>query len=235
MKIKNHGEKEALLINLKSTLNNTIFIQMNKTIQLSEKDYINKGLHRKCYHYPSDLNKCIKVNYNDGAEEETNREIAYYKHLIRRNISFEALAKYYGSVLTNYGQGHVFELIRDYDGKTATSLEKYLSDEKLTQQYYADLVISLKNLKSALLKNRIITMTIKSKNILFQRLSADKSRLIIIDNIGNSTLIPIANYISFFAKAKIERTWQRFLNSIVKENSDNRLITRLVDEVKQSS
>ncbi|MWP62944.1 YrbL family protein [Gilliamella sp. Pas-s25] len=206
---------------------------MDNTILLSKDDYIGKGLHRKCYHHPIDPNKCIKVNYNDGAEEETNREIAYYKHLIRRNIAFDALAKYYGPVSTNYGKGHVFELIRDYNGEIAIPLEKYLADNKLTKLYYDDLVVSLNNLKSALLKDRIITMTIKSKNILFQHLSADKSRLIIIDNIGNSTLIPIANYISFFAKAKIERTWQRFLASIIKENSQNKLITRLVEDVNQ--
>ena len=204
---------------------------MKKLIQLTEKDYISKGLHRKCYHHPDDPNKCIKVNYNDGAEEETNREIAYYKHLIKRKISWDVLAKYYGPVTTNFGQGHVFELIRDYDGKIATPLEKYLYDEQLTQQYYSALVVSLKALKTALLKDRIITMTIKSKNILFQHLSSENNRLIIIDNIGNSTFIPIANYVGFFAKAKIERTWQRFLSSLIKENQYNSLITKLIDEV----
>lgn len=204
---------------------------MKKLIQLTEKDYISKGLHRKCYHHPDDPNKCIKVNYNDGAEEETNREIAYYKHLIKRKISWDVLAKYYGPVTTNFGQGHVFELIRDYDGKIATPLEKYLFHEQLTQQYYSELVVSLKALKTALLKDRIITMTIKSKNILFQHLSSEKNRLIIIDNIGNSTFIPIANYVGFFAKAKIERTWQRFLSSLIKENQYNNLITKLIDEV----
>ena len=204
---------------------------MKNLIQLTEKDYISKGLHRKCYHHPEDLNKCIKVNYNDGAEEETNREIAYYKHLIKRNISWHVLAKYYGPITTNFGQGHIFELIRDYDGKISIPLEKYLSDEALTKQYYAALVVSLKALKSALLKDRIITMTIKSKNILFQHLSAEENRLIIIDNIGNSTFIPIANYVGFFAKAKIERTWQRFLSSLIRENKHNTLITKLIDEV----
>ncbi|OTQ74355.1 MULTISPECIES: YrbL family protein [unclassified Gilliamella] len=204
---------------------------MKNLIQLTEKDYISKGLHRKCYHHPDDPNKCIKVNYNDGAEEETNREIAYYKHLIKRKISWDVLAKYYGPVTTNFGQGHVFELIRDYDGKIAKPLEKYLYDEQLTEQYYSALVVSLKALKTALLKDRIITMTIKSKNILFQHLSSEKNRLIIIDNIGNSTFIPIANYVGFFAKAKIERTWQRFLSSLIKENQHNSLITKLIDEV----
>lgn len=206
---------------------------MNTTITLSEKDYISRGLHRKCYHHPEDANKCIKVNYNDGAEEETNREIAYYKHLIKRNVSFDALAKYYGPVSTNYGNGHIFELIRDYNGETAIPLEKYLANKSLTEKYFDQLVTGLKELKSALLKDRIITMTIKSKNILFQQLSDTNSRLVIIDNIGNSTFIPIANYIPCFAKSKIERTWQRFLKSIVKENSHNPLLTRLIDVLNQ--
>lgn len=206
---------------------------MNTTITLSEKDYISRGLHRKCYHHPENANKCIKVNYNEGAEEETNREIAYYKHLIKRNVSFDALAKYYGPVLTNYGNGHIFELIRDYNGETAIPLEKYLANKSLTEKYFDQLVTGLKELKSALLKDRIITMTIKSKNILFQQLSDTNSRLVIIDNIGNSTFIPIANYIPCFAKSKIERTWQRFLKSIVKENSHNPLLTRLIDVLNQ--
>lgn len=206
---------------------------MKTTITLSEKDYISRGLHRKCYHHPEDANKCIKVNYNDGAEEETNREIAYYKHLIKRNVSFDALAKYYGPVSTNYGNGHIFELIRDYNGETAIPLEKYLANKSLTEKYFDQLVTGLKELKSALLKDRIITMTIKSKNILFQHLSDTNSRLVIIDNIGNSTFIPIANYIPCFAKSKIERTWQRFLKSIVKENSHNSLLTRLIDVLNQ--
>lgn len=210
-----------------------LVISMNNAIQLTDKEYISKGLHRKCYHHPDDANKCIKVNYNEGAEAETNREIAYYNHLIKRNISWDALAKYYGPVSTNYGEGQVFELIRDYNGKTSIPLEKYLADQHLTEQYYNALVIALRALKSALLKNRIITMTIKSKNILFQHLTPENNRLIIIDNIGNSTFIPIANYISFFAKAKIERTWQRFLKSLIRENQTNPVVSRLIAEVIQ--
>lgn len=206
---------------------------MSHIIQLTDKDYISKGLHRKCYHHPSNPSQCIKVNYNDGAEQETNREIAYYKHLIKRNISWDALAKYYGLVQTNFGEGHLFELIRNYDGKTATPLETYLADQQLTQQYYDELIVLLKALKSNLLNNRIITMTIKSKNILFQHLSEQKNRLVIIDNIGNSTFIPIANYVPYFAKSKIERTWQRFLKSVIKDNWHNPLVAKLIDEVNQ--
>lgn len=211
-----------------------IFTQMQNLIHLTEQDYIGKGLHRKCYHHPADLNRCIKINYNDGAEEETNREIAYYKHLIKRNIEWLALPQYYGTISTNYGQGQVFELIRDYNGQISTSLEHYLAEPQLTEQYYDALILAMRHLKSALLKDRIITMTIKSKNILFQQHTVKQNRLIIIDNIGNSTFIPIANYISLFAVRKIERTWQRFLKSIIKENANNKWISQLVQAINSN-
>lgn len=200
-------------------------------IRLSESNYIGQGLHRKCYYHPDDANKCIKINYNHGAEQETNREVAYYKHLIKRKINWDSLPQYYGCVATNYGEGHVFELIRNYDGKTAISLETYLASQQLTQQHFSALVDAFMQLKSDLLKNHIITMTLKSKNILFQLTSPEHSRLIIIDNIGNATFIPVANYITYFANKKIERTWQRFLTSIIKENQHNPLIVDLVNAV----
>lgn len=207
---------------------------MNNTtneIYLSDENYIGKGLHRKCYKYPNQSDKCIKINYNKGAEEETNREIRYYHHLIKRHISWDILAKYYGPVQTNLGQGHVFELIQDADGSTSKSLEYYLRDAELTEQYYQPLIHALKQLKYALLKDNIITMTLKSKNVLFQLADNENTRLIIVDNIGNSTFIPIANYFNWAAKAKIERTWQRFLSSLREENANNKWIEALINQI----
>ncbi|MDF7671384.1 YrbL family protein [Orbaceae bacterium ESL0721] len=206
-------------------------------IHLNDKYYVSRGLHRKCYIHPENENRCIKVNYNEGAKEETNREIAYYKHLIRRKIAWNSLAQYYGAITTNEGVGHIFDLIRDEDGQIAKPLEYYVASEELTKKYYDSLVDSLKNLKTALLKDRIITMTIKSKNILFQLYSNNTqqgNRLIIIDNIGNSTFIPVASYIRFMAEKKIERTWQRFLRSLIKENSNNKLINQLIHDVNSN-
>lgn len=189
---------------------------MNKIIQLSPADYIGKGLHRKCYHYPNDNNKCIKINYNEGAETETNREVKYYQHLNKRHISWDCLSKYYGSIETNLGCGHIYDLIVDDDNQISISLENYLQ-QPLNKQEIIDLSVALKNLKISLIKDRIITMTIKSKNILYQKRN-NGNRLVIIDNIGNSRLLKIDNYCRCFAKRSIERKWQRFINSVAKEN-----------------
>lgn len=187
---------------------------MVKSINLTELDYIGKGLHRKCYVHPEDHNKCIKINYNQGAEAETQREIAYYRHLIKRKINWQALPRYYGAVMTNFGAGQVFELIRDADGAISLSLEHYLADPTVLPQ---TLLPALASLRQALFADRIISMTIKSKNILWQK-QVEGDRLVIIDNIGNAALIPLDNYCGWLAKYKIERRWRRFLLALQQEN-----------------
>lgn len=191
---------------------------MQKTIFLQPDQYIGRGLHRECYTHPTESNKCIKINYNVGADIETNREIKYYNHLTKRHIIWDSLSKYYGSVETNLGVGHVFDLIRDENNEISTSLETFIKQNRLNPQELEELVIALKNLKASLCKNRIITMTIKTKNILYQRKSSG-NRLVIIDNIGNAKLIKIDNYCNWFAQRAIIRKWERFINTLTKENT----------------
>lgn len=191
---------------------------MEKIIHLNPDNYIGQGLHRKCYIYPNHNNKCIKINYNEGADTETNREIKYYQHLISRNIIWDSLSQYYGEVKTNLGTGYVYDLIRDDDNQISQSLENYLKNPILTKKQIENLVVALKHLENSLYQNRIITMTIKSKNILYQQ-KLNNNRLIIIDNIGNSRFIKIDNYCAYFAKKSIKRKWERFIESLTKENA----------------
>lgn len=190
---------------------------MKNIIYLTPENYIGKGLHRKCYRHPEDQNKCIKINYNAGAETETNREVKYYNHLLKRHIRWNCLSKYYGPIDTDLGIGHVYDLIRDDNNQISISLENCLK-QTLTDKEITDLALALNHLYDALQKDRIITMTIKSKNILYQKRHIG-NRLVIIDNIGNARLIKIDNYCRYFAKRSIDRKWQRFIASIKKENS----------------
>lgn len=190
---------------------------MKNIIYLTPENYIGRGLHRKCYRHPEDQNKCIKINYNAGAETETNREVKYYNHLLKRHIRWNCLSKYYGPIDTDLGIGHVYDLIRDDNNQISISLENYLK-QALTDKEITDLALALNHLYDALQKDRIITMTIKSKNILYQKRHIG-NRLVIIDNIGNARLIKIDNYCRYFAKRSIDRKWQRFIASIKKENS----------------
>lgn len=191
---------------------------MENITYLPEENYLGRGAHRKCYIHPTEPQKCIKVNYNVGADIETNREIKYYKHLTERNITWDSLSRYYGTVETNLGMGHIYDLIRDENNSISTSLETYIQQKNLDQKQLNNLALALHNLKTSLCDNRIITMTIKSKNILYQQRS-DGNRLVIIDNIGNARFVQIDSYCNWFAQRSIARKWQRFINTISKENS----------------
>ena len=58
-------------------------------------------------------------------------------------------------------------------------------------------------------------MTIKPKNIVYQKTSATEGCLLIIDNIGNSDFLPLADHIGLLVQLKTNRKWQRFEASIL--------------------
>ena len=45
------------------------------------------------------------------------------------------LPEFYGNIETSPGAGAVFDLVRDYTGQISQPLERYLSDEPLTEQH----------------------------------------------------------------------------------------------------
>lgn len=187
---------------------------------LDRSSLIGKGLHRECYVHPEDPRRCIKVVVA-GTHDENRREAGYYAMLRRRGISWDMLARFHGLVDTNLGEGAVFDLVRDHDGQVSATLEHYLRTVALTAAHAGVLARALPALKDYLLQNRVVTMTIKPKNILLQRLAAASGRLVLIDNVGNSDFIPLANYSAFLARRKILRKWQRFQQGLRRDYAHN--------------
>jgi len=170
-------------------------------IELKKSTPFGKGLHRECYQHPSDDNLCIKVVVN-GNDKETKREQAYYRFLEKRLNNWSGLPKFHGNVDTDMGSGAVFDLIRNYDGQVSKTLESYLKDEPVLIQYAQLISNALKVLKNYQLDHNILSMSLKPKNMLFQQINETDSRILIIDNLGNSDLIPFCSYISFFGSKK---------------------------------
>ncbi|MCX4187625.1 YrbL family protein [Methylophaga sp. OBS4] len=178
-------------------------------IKLKTEDPIGKGWHRECYQHPEDNNLCIKVVVN-GNHKETEREQAYYRLLQKRLTDWQGLPRFHGNVETDMGWGAVFDLIRDHDGQVAKTLDHYLSDTILLEQYSQAIIEALKALKAYQVQHNVLSMSLKPKNLLFQRMNENNGRVLIIDNIGNADLIPFCSYLSFLGKKKIARKWNRF-------------------------
>ena len=191
---------------------------------------IGRGLRRECYFHPEDDTRCIKVVVA-GDLKETIREQSYYRLLEKRDISWDMLARFYGNIETNRGPGAVFELIRDYTGSVSNTLEHYFSNDHDAELDYRALPRLLNELKEYLLRWKILTMAIKPQNIAYRRTNPDEAKLVIIDNIGNSDLIPICNYVDRMAIRKINRKWRRFVAKLRQKYAHNRPMMQMLEEM----
>jgi len=195
-------------------------------IKIDSATLVGKGLHRECFEHPDNPNWCVKIIVA-GNSNENHREAAYYRELDRRGISWEMLTRFHGLVETNLGEGAVFDLVRDYTGEVSGTLARYLKSDELTASHSAALAGALTALKAYLLENRVITMTLKTKNILFQRAVDGQGKLVIVDNVGNSDFIPAANYSAFLARLKIQRKWHRFEKVLRDNHPGNQVVASI--------
>ena len=178
-------------------------------VNVEKSGLLGTGHHRECYRHPENNNLCIKIVVS-GNDKECKRERKYYSYLEKRGTSWNVIPRYYGDIETNLGSGSVFDLVLDHDGTVSKSLKYYLSPDNKAEADYSRLSDSLCLLKDNLFQQQIITMTLDPKNILCKKLASGSFQLIVIDNIGNSVLIPICNVSSYFTRKKILRKWKRF-------------------------
>lgn len=198
-------------------------------LNLDKAGLIGKGAHRACYKHPDNKSLCVKIMINGSHHSvEIKREKKYYRHLEKRGVSWDMIPRYYGDVETNLGKGSLFDLVTDQDGTVSKSLDFYLSSSEETEKYHESLSLSLSLLKEYLLNNRIITMNIKPYNILCQKTESGISRSFIVDNIYNSEFIPVSTYISYFARGKILRKWQRLEESLINIYKENKALQQML-------
>lgn len=178
---------------------------------VSEK--VGTGKEKACYVHPHDSNKAIKVPIG-STRVQTDREIRYYKKLLKRkNVFYSHMPQFYGLVTTNLGEGYVVDLVRDYDGEISKSLEWYLQHGSTLN----DFSMHLQELKTYFLQNSIVfNHDMYDGNLLVKKVSPEKMQLVIIDGIGDVVFIQWPNMIPSFVRLKIERRWQYFWRRMVR-------------------
>lgn len=162
-------------------------------IKLDKIHFIAQGTNRACYIHPEDSTKCIKVTISND-HSESKKELAYYKYLQKRNISWKHIAKYYSTVHTSLGNGDVFDLIKDFDGSISKFLLYYLREEEDTKSVKNPLLL-LEELRRYTLENGIFVKDLNTKNILLQRLENNEYKLVLIDGVLNRDFLYYSNFI----------------------------------------
>lgn len=197
-------------------------------ININQKDLIGKGTNRSCYLHPDNNCLCIKITHSND-NSEMIKEIKYYKELEKRNISWEHIAEYHGSVQTTLGKGEVFDLVRDYDGEISKTLLYYIQKEERTASI-SNPVHLLKYLKEYTLEQLVVVKDLNTKNILVQKSSQNDCKLVLIDGVINNEYIPIGKQFNFFTKKKILRLWKEFEKSLPKKYYFNKYFMNLLNQ-----
>lgn len=202
-------------------------------LQLDTSTYVGRGLHRECHRHPEDARLCVKVDIGDDPHD-SRREQRFYRHLQQRGISWDAVPRWNGTVPTNLGEGSCFELIQDTPGVVAHTLQHYLESNQASGLHCRGLREGLRALRRTMLSDGIVTLALRPKNVVCRRLGPQEFRLYIVDSIGNTDFIPIANHSRWFARRKVARKWERFEQSLLVRYPQNPFLAQLLGRLPLS-
>ena len=193
-----------------------------KTLELGNADPFGRGTHRACYRHPGDQDLCVKVMIEDWREADRRKrahwlvrlcrpkwyfhenllEFRFYHRVEKRvgEAAREFMPKCYEMVMTDHGEGMVVDLICDHDGRVSQTLADYLFHQGLTRECEEALDYFWEGLEKYRIFNRG-----RPDNVVVRQKADGGIALVAIDGFGLSQLVPIAEWISSRAKARLER------------------------------
>ncbi len=188
-------------------------------IDFSNWPKLGQGSERTCYQDPDNPLRVVKVSPSQNAKQ-TLREIEYFQHLIKNKVPFDHIPLYYGSFKKDGVIGIIQEMIPTTPGSTepAQRLREFL-DGKPTEAEIAELHRALAKLKDYLMKWDIILCDLQISNVVIQY-TPEGMRLVILDGLGATELIPLSRWFRNICHQKTTRHWKKFCRKITRRNSN---------------
>ena len=180
---------------------------------------------RYCFQHPEHHNRCIKVLRPDRTGEvrrryrtdhkrllparfldDQRKEIKAYQELLTRpsEALWRHVPRYHGTEETDMGIGIVTQLMRNADGSWPVNLQTLLP-AGMTPALEAGIA----EFEHAVAELRILSRELLPHNIIAVQ-EENAVRVMLVDGIGNSELIPVSTWSPFFANRKIQRKLTRF-------------------------
>lgn len=200
-------------------------------IDLSNQLPFASGGNRHCYRHPQRQDLCVKI-MRSGRIDELRRRAPWYKALVSDkrfddnereaqgyaqralrdasgdSIVWQHLPRWYGIQETTEGPGAVSQMILDETGHPAMTLEEYLERNGLD----APISEALERFASWLRVTRVLTKNILPHNLVVRR-EDGRLELYLVDGLGRSTLLPLAEIFesssSRYIHRRIKRMWKR--------------------------
>ena len=184
--------------------------------------FVAKGSERFCFTSPVHSDQLVKLSYKNKIKQ-TKREINYFQFLQKKNVPFLQIPRFFEEVKSEQYLGFVQQKIQSQDGKIAPSLSKYFSEGgKVSRKEVFSLFCFC-------CRYNILPCDLNKNNILVQK-NSEGVKWIMVDGLGCTDWIPLAQYWPWLGRKKIIRKFYRFINSEEKL----RILFKNSAEIKQS-
>ena len=200
-------------------------------IKLTDRQPFAGGAKRDCYFHPDDDNKIIKVIPASKSPQALHSQKLWLRRMLQAPETFNAnrtesekfdklkkklgdlqemlphLVAYFGKVITDLGEGLVFQAIKNFDGTISENV-KVASETGGYKK--ATLLQALKEF-AVNRHDAVIFNDVGKNNVVVQVLDPDHKsyKFWIVDGINCGPIIPISEYSKLYAGArKAKKIWQ---------------------------
>ena len=199
-------------------------------VDLTGKQALAKGRKQSVYDHPDDPRTLIKVltegpeprrlvprysEFRYGSFRPWHREISEYLSLLNRGVrEIDRLSAFHGLAATSRGPGMLVEKLTRPDGQLAPTLRQLVRATAPQSQERSLLEEEVGDLLADLDRGRIIVGDLHPGNIVRAVERADN--LVVIDGLGERTLVPITQFSNLAYRAAHESR-RRNLMRVLKE------------------
>lgn len=196
----------------------------DRPLPIDENKVIASGKWRTVYLHPEDDSKVLKV-YRESGTPASRRRRRWYGRLLpegRFDINARDLKLYrrlalkspevldrvsavYGCLETTLGPALMTEHVRDTDGQTSISLRRFVMEHGL-----GDVLPLIDEFFETMAQHHVPVEDPTYHNLLVQR-TEGKLRLVLVDGLGDPTLIPYKTHFKGLNRRKLMRKKSRLL------------------------
>lgn len=204
---------------------------MGSEVILTDDLFLGKGGHRACYRHPVEADKCVKIVLNPDGIRTVNFELDFLRTLHKRGYAPKLIPRYYGRIPTNKGTGYVYDLVQNFDGTSADTLDDYLKNPGLLEAHEEELLSLMHALYQDLYDNQVIVRSLEAWNVLFPKAEDGALSIRLVNDLGMPNKIKAPYHISFLAHDHVKKHWQKFKHDMRPYYKNNRAAQRFIDLV----